>query len=260
MDYFSKVETAPTPDLTWNIPEQKQGKVNIIGGNAQNFRTEIRISEYLATRYPVQMVNAVLPDSLKSKLPDLPNFVFLSSTESGSFASSEELAKTINSADYTLLLGDFSKNSITAKAISDACGEAEAPVLITRDSVDLVANGDLGHNLMNERRIFFASMPQLIKLFHAVYYPKMLLLSQSLIQVADALHKFTLSYPTKIITLHSGQILIAMNGKVKAIPLEKSGYTPLTFWNGELAAKILALNLYNPNNFINATLTGIISI
>ena len=87
----------------------------------------------------------------------------------------------------------------------------------------------------------------------------MLLLSQSLIQVAETLHKFTLSYPTKIITLHSEQILIAEAGRVKTIQLVKTNHNALSFWQGETAAKIVAINLYNPNSFINATISAIFS-
>ena len=258
-DYFAKITQAPTPDLAWNIPETKKGTASIIGGNSQHFRTEVKISEFFGQHYPIQTLNTILPDALKSKLPDLPNFLYLTSTDSGSFADAEELTQTINSADYNLLLGDFSKNSITAVAISTALQHANKPTIVTRDTIDLLAEHGPERTLMNDQLIYFASMPQLQKLFRAVYYPKMILLSSSLIQVADALHKFTLSYPAKIITLHSGQILIAENGIVKAIPLEKSGYPPLTFWQGELAAKITALSLYNPNNFIGATISAIFS-
>ena len=135
--------------------------------------------------------------------------------------------------------------------------KAEKPVLITRDAVDLLTENINEASLMNENLIFFASMAQLQKLLRAVYYPKMLLLSQSLMQVAEVLHKFTLSYPASIITLHNEQILIAKNGNVKAVPMMKSGYSPIMFFQGELAAKILALNLFNPNNFIDATLAAI---
>ena len=198
-----------------------------------------------------------MPDALKTKLPPLPNFVFLHSTDSGSFASAEDLSQAINFADFNLLLGDLSKNTVTGKTVASACISSEKPLLITRDAVDLITDQALDRLLMNENLIFLASMPQLIKLFRSVYYPKVLLLSQSLIQVAEVLHKFTLSFPVTIITLHNNQILIAKDGVVKAIALEKSGHSPLTFWSGELAAKILALNLYNPNQFINATISAI---
>lgn len=259
MDYFQKITRKPTPDLTWNLPEQRQKTVKIIGGNSQSFRAEIKTAEFLAANYPVEIPILVLPDSLKSKLPDLPKVFYVSSTESGSFGDKNDLDAIMAATDYNLLLGDLSKNSITAEAIHYCLNTPACPTLVTRDAVDVIADYNPEPILQNPRIIFFASMPGLQKLFRAVYYPKMLLLSQSLVQVADALHKFTLSYPCKIITLHNEQILIAQNGEVKAVPLAKSGYTPLNFWNGELAAKIVALNLFNPNNFMAATLTAIFS-
>lgn len=259
MDYFTKIDQKPTPDLTWNLPEQRRKTVKIIGGNKNHFRTEIKTAEFLYNQYPVEYPTLVLPDSLKSQLPDLPKVIYIGSTESGSFGNKEDLGAVMAATDYNLLLGDLSKNNITAEIIHDALKDPACPTLVTRDAIDLIADHNPEPILQNPQVIFFASMPQLQKLFRAVYYPKMLLLNQSLVQVADALHKFTLSYPTKIITLHNEQILIAANGEVKAVPLNKSGYPPLTFWNGELAAKITALNLYNPNNFLDATICAIFS-
>lgn len=256
MDYFQKINHKPTPDLTWNLPEKKQGTINIIGGNSQSFQTEVKIAEYTSKKYPVKNVNLVFPDSLKSHLPPLPNFVFLSSTDSGSLADAAELQNQFNSADYNLILGDLSKNAITSKAVLNASARSEKPLLITRDAIDLIIEASPEKLLQNDNLILFGSVIQLQKILRAIYYPKMLLLSQSLVQVADILHKFTLSYSAKIITLHNEQILIAENGEVKAIPLAKSGYTPLVFWNGELASKIAVLNLFNPNNFQNATISA----
>ncbi|MBR2543072.1 hypothetical protein IKF03_00490 [Candidatus Saccharibacteria bacterium] len=259
MDYFEKIEKKPTEDLSWNIPEKKMGTVNVFGGSAGNFKTEIKIAEYLSEKYPIEKLNLVLPDVLKSQLLNLDNFLFLNSTESGSFKDAKEITKVFNSADFNLILGDLSKNAITSKAVASACDFAEKPLLITRDAVDLLAENINEKVLMNQNLIFLASMPQLIKLLRAVYYPKMLLLSQSLIQVAEVLHKFTLSYPISVITLHNEQILIAKNGEVKAIPLSFSGFSPMMIWQGELVAKILAMNLYNPDNFIRATTFAIFS-
>ena len=76
-------------------------------------------------------------------------------------------------------------------------------------------------------------------------------------QVAEALHKFTLSYPVSLITLHNEQVLVAKNGQVNVVPLEKTGYAPLTIWNGELASKIVAMNLFNPDNFLDATVAAL---
>ncbi len=259
MEYFEKVEENIAKDLLWNIPERKQGVVNVIGGNSQNFRTPVRVAEYLTEKYPVETVNLILPDALKSKLPLMPNFKFLESTETGSFADSTELVADINNGEYNLLIGDLSKNAITGKAVVSACASSEKPILLTRDAVDLIADNNPEEVLLNEKLAIFGSLAQIQKLLRAVYYPKMLLLSQSLVQVTEVLHKFTLSYPVNIVTLHNGQILIAKDGIVKAVPMEKSGYSPIMLWGGELAAKIVALNLYNPGDFVQATIAAIFS-
>ena len=255
MDYFEKIEKNPYEDLKWNIPERKQGTVNIIGGNISHFRTEVKVAEFLNAEYPVELVKVVMPDALKAKLPPLEDFVFLPSTDAGSLAESQELLNIFNTADFNLVVGDLSRNKVTGKAVVSACHSAEKMTLVTRDSVDAIANNGPEKLLMNENLIFLASMPQLVKLLRAVYYPKMLLQSQSLVQVSEVLHKFTLSYPVRIVTLHNGQVLVAEGGSVKAVALEMTGYSPITFWGGELAAKIVALNLYNPNSFIEATIS-----
>lgn len=256
MGYFEKLEHSPA-DLTWNLPEQKQGTINLVGGNSKSFRTEVKISEFIAENYPVKSVFTVLPDALSSSLPSLSNLRFLSSTESGSFASADELTESLNSADFSLLLGDFSKNSITCTALRTAVKNTNTPTLITRDAVDLLTEAGPEHLLLNENLLFFASLSQLQKLLRAVFYPKVLLLSSSLPQIAEVLHKFTLSYPIRIVTLASGQILLAENGQVKAISLEKTGLTPLSIWGGEAAAKVAVLNLFSPGQFFAATLSAL---
>ncbi len=257
MDYMKKYDKNPFEDSYWNIPETKQGTVGIVGGNSQMFRSSIAVAEYLMGKYPLKEARLILPNALEGKLPPLDNLTFLHSTESGSFADGEEMVAAMDANDFNLLIGDFSRNNITAKAVAGASQSSAKPTLLTRDTVDLIAAPGAEKTLMNENLIVMASMAQLQKLFRAVYYPKVLLLTQPLLQVADAIHKFTLSYPVSIITLHDGQILIAKNGEVAVVPLGKSGYSPLTFWSGELAAKIVALNLYNPNNFVTASVAAV---
>lgn len=257
MDYFKKIEENVYKDLAWNIPETKKGTVNIIGGNKQNFRAVVKTAEYLSANSPLQTIRIIMPDSLKSQLPDLPNLLFLKSTESGSFAEDERLLETMNAGDYSLVIGDLSKNAVTARVLADVLEKVEMPTMITRDSVDLITDEKMDRILMNEKMVYFASLMQLQKILRAVYYPKMLLMTQSLVQVAEVLHKFTLSYPAKIVTLHSGQVLIVENGKIFAVPFEKTGRTVLTFWNGELAGKLMMYNLYNPDQFIEASVAGL---
>ena len=257
MDYFHKYESNPFAELTWNIPDQKQGSMLVIGGNSQSFRIVIKTAEIISNTFPVKELTIALPKSLEKTLPPLDNLVFLPATDSGSFDNSEELTKILAASDYNLLIGDFSKNTITARTILDACKNVEKPTLLTRDGVDLIATSGLEPLLMNEQLCLFAPLASIQKIFRAVYYPKVILLSQPLMQIAEALHKFTLSYPVSIITLHNEQILVAKNGNVSAIPIEKTAYTPLTIWMGEAASKIAAFNLYNPNQFKNATVAAL---
>ena len=254
MDYFEKLEGNPYEDLKWNVPERKQGIVNVIGGNAQRFRDEVKVAEFLSGTYPVETVRLILPDALKGKLPEMPNFTFLPSSDSGSFTESQELIDIFNAADYNLVLGDLSRNTVTGRAVASACRGAEKMTLVTRDAVDLLADNMPERWLMNENIVVMASVTQLAKLLRAVYYPKMLLMSSSLMQVAEVLHKFTLSYPVGVVTLHNGQVLVTHNGLVRAMVL--SGCSPIAFWSGEIAAKITGMNLYNPSRFIEATVSA----
>lgn len=254
---LNKLEQNPYEDLKWNIPERKQGRMNVIGGNGQSFRTPVKIAEFLGAHYPIEVVNLVLPDALQGKLPPVPEVVYLKSTEAGSLADEEGLTGVMQVADYNLVVGDLSKNAVTGRIVASACENSALPLLITRDAVDIVAENGPEKLLMKENLVIMASVAQLMKLLRSVYYPKMLLMTQSLAQVVEVLHKFTLSYPAGFVTLHNGQILVAKDGEVVAVPLEKSGHSALTFWMGEMAAKIAVLNLYNPNNFVPATVAAV---
>ena len=193
MDYWQKLSKNPFDDLTWNLPEVKQGSVSIFGGNDKSFNTEIRISEKFLNTTKVKDVKLILPDTLKNKLPPVENILFVKATDSGSLADSPELTAATNISDFNLFIGDFSKNSITEQAVGSACVSAEKPTLLTRDTVDLIANGNPEELLEKESVIIFASMVQLQKLFHAALYPKMILLSMSLMQATETLHKFTVA-------------------------------------------------------------------
>ena len=259
MEYLEKIDINPYQDLYWNIPETKKGKLNVIGGNLQGFKTPMKIAEYLNKNYPLEEVRLILPDVLQNKLPLLDNLIFVKSTDSGSIADKDKLSDIINFADFNVLIGDFSHNKITEKAVGSAVDSSEKPLLITRDTLDILAVEGIEGTFEKQNLVLFGSMMQLQKIFRSIYYPRMILLSQPLIQVAETLHKFTLSYQCTIITLHNGQLLIAKNGKVVTIPLEKTNYSPITIWSGELAAKISVLNLYNPNMLLEASIAAIFS-
>lgn len=266
LSYWQKQTMPLFPDLAWNIPEQKTGQINVIGGNGQNFHSVIRLAEFLNQNFPLREVSVYLPDILRGQLPLLPNIIFAPSTSSGSFAKSSDLRACLKTGDFTLLAGDFSKNSATAIALSDAIAShlessddpsTLKPLLLTRDSIDLLAESS--DKLLTHPSLFLvASMAQLQKVFRAIYYPRMIMLSQPLVPVIETLHKFTLSYPATILTFHQDQIIVANSGNITTTPIANTPYTPLSLWSGQLAAKIAALNLYNPNQSLQATTAAIL--
>ena len=255
-DYWQQLDK-PKQDLTWNLPEQKTGTLNIIGGNSQAFNTTIKISEFAATHTHFKDIRTVLPDMLKSKLPPMDNIIYLPSTASGSFGDEKAQKTTLNSADANLILGDLSKNTITAKVITSACETSEKPTLITRDTIDLIATENPAKLLENPNLILLGSAVQLQKLLRAIFYPKVLLLSMPLLQILETLHKFTLSYPVTVVTFHEGQIIVANNGRIATVPSIKTEYSPITIWQGHLATKILDYNFWNPGKILDATTNAI---
>lgn len=260
LSYWHKQNQPLFDNLIWNIPEQKTGQIAVVGGNSQNFSTVVRISEFIHQSFPVKTLTTVLPDALRGKLPPLPNLDFLPSTDSGSFAKSRQLELAFSSPSSTLVIGDLSRNSATAVALSDAIiKSAPEPnlLVLARDSVDLLAP-EANSWLNRESTIIIASMAQLQKLFRAVYYPRMILLSQPLIPTIETLHKFTLTYPVTLLTFHQDNIIVAQNGEVSTTHLVDTDYSPISLWSGQLAARVTALNLYNPKQNFAATTAAVL--
>lgn len=255
---FWKKQAKPLfPDLAWNIPEQKIGTISVVGGNAQSFSGVVRTTEYLTHTFPIKYVNLILPDVLRDKLPSLENLNFTASTASGSFAKSRVLNEYFDSSDFTFLAGDLSHNAETAIAITDAIKDSAKPLLISRDSIDLLAP-TASQIIMHHNLILFCSMPQLQKIFRSLFYPRMITLSSPLVPIIETLHKFTLSYPVTILTFHQGNIIVAHAGQVSTTHIVDTNFTPISLWSGQLAAKIVALNLFNPGHPFEATTAAIL--
>lgn len=264
LSYWRKQSQPLFDNLLWNIPEQKTGHIAVVGGNSQNFSTVVRISEFINQTFPVKTLTTVLPDALRGKLPPLPNLDFLPSTESGSFAKSRQLELAISNPDATLIIGDLSRNSATAVALSDAITSSMPQdetlpnlLVLARDSIDLLAS-EAGRWLSRPNTVIIASMAQLQKLFRAIYYPRMILLSQPLIPTLETLHKFTLTYPATLLTFHQDNIIVAQGGEVSTTHLVDTDYSPISLWSGQLAARVTALNLYNPKQNFAATTAAIL--
>lgn len=245
-------------DLAWNFPEQKQGIIKIIGGNSSSFSTEVKITEFLNRSFPfLKEIRNIFPDSIKSKLPPIPTIDFFDSTDSGSFADSPELRRSLDGADFGLILGDLSKNSITAIAISEIIKTTpDVPLVIARDAVELIAPEASNFFTRGDLTIV-ASLGSLQKLFRALYYPRPILLSQPIFPVIETLHKFTLTYPIAILTFHDGKIIAASSGNVATVDIDKTKYTPLSLWNGEIAASIAAYSIFNKNKRLDSLLASL---
>lgn len=279
LPFFTKLKnTNDFNNLAWNLPEQKSGTINLVGGHSGGFFAPVQAAEYLSHNFPIKTVNLLLPDALKNKLPAISgspstastsstgspaisplngsslNPIFLPSTDSGSLAKSDLLSDHFKQCDFTILIGDLSKNSATTIAISEAIKQSATPVLITRDGIDLLLP-EMSTLISREDLFVVGSLAQIQKLFRSVYYPKMILLSQPLLPIVEALHKFTLSHPTTILTFHNDQIITASQGEVLALPLEATVYSgqPIRLWSGDLACRIAALNLFNPHQKLPAT-------
>lgn len=274
------------PDVRWNLPERATGSLSIVGGSSHGFQAVVRAGEFAGANLPLAHIRLVLPSSLEKVLANTgvagsatggknavssrsttsnknvasskltPQLLFAPATPAGTLAKSSTL--TQQNADAVLLIGDLSKNAETAEAMSALCRAYAGPLVIARDSLDLLTT-NASSLVMRPHTTLVASLAQLQKLFRAIYYPKMLLLTAPLMSVVEALHKFTLSYPVTLLTLHEGQILTAAGGEVVSTPLGDTDYSPLGLWNGELATRVAAYQIFCPRQELAATTAAILA-
>jgi len=261
MDYtFWSKQTADKPlfeDIVWSKPEQRSraGKLGIIGGNKLGF-AGVAESYSLALSSGVGQVKILLPDALKKSLPaTITDAVFAPTNQSGSLAKNAqtEMKALGEWADGILLIGDAGRNSETAIAYEDFIHNYKGPLTITRDSIDLVKNASAS---IVERpdTLLVISFAQLQKLFQAVYYPKVLTFSMQLTNLAEILHKFTITYPCSIVVFHKDQILIASGGRVASQPWDN----PMAIWRGSVATNAAVYWLWNTSKTFESVTTSII--
>ena len=146
------------------------------------------------------------------------------------------------------------KNSQTAVVYEELVKSYQKPIVITRDAADLIQNS-YPAILDNPNVCLIISFSQLQRVFRAVYYPKVLTFSMQLAQFVETLHKFTLTYPLTILTLHADQIIIARDGQV----VTQSWQDPMRIWRGHTAAKGASYLVWNPKTPLEALTTSIFS-
>lgn len=259
--YWRKQGTAPVfSGIDTERPEQKQfaGRLLIIGGHSGAFFSVASIAEK-AIKMGIGTVRTILPDTLKTKIPATPETIFAPSAASGSFgkAALPHLLAAADQTDYILIIGDLGKNAETATVIAEFLKMTARPTLITRDAVDLVT-ADAEAWIMKPNLTALVTLPQVQKLFRAVYYPKVVTLSMPMNQLVETLHKFTLSYPATILTYHQNQIVHASQGNIVTTALSDTAYSPITLWAGDLAANIVRLQLWNPTKLAESSAAAIL--
>lgn len=244
---FWQVQTSEKPlfpDVEWNRPEQRtlRGRLGIIGGNKLGFAG---VAEAYSTAYSAGAgeVKVLLPDILRKTIPaTITEATFAPNNISGSL-SKEALGDMQALGAWStgiLLAGDTGKSSETTVVYDDFIGSYGGWITLTRDAVDLVRRSA---PVLVERphTLYVISFAQLQKLFQDVYYPKILTFSMQLAQLVENVHKFTLSYPITIMTLHQGHIVIAHEGQVVTQKWEN----PMAIWRGHTAARAASYLLWH---------------
>lgn len=258
LTYWQKQTTSKSlfPDIEWNKPERRDqaGRLLIIGGNKLGFAAVAEGYE-TAKQTGAGQVRVLLPDALKSSVPKtLLDVILASSNPSGSLSTDalNDLLVAGNWADGVLLIGDAGRNAETAITYEKFLASHEGPLTITRDAIDLVKNNT---QALIERpdTTIIASFAQVQKIFQAVYYPKMLTFNMQLLQLVEALHKFTITYPCTIMTLHKDQIIIASDGKI----VTQEWGNAMAIWRGSVATRAASYWLWNPTKPVESIASSI---
>lgn len=260
MDSFWQKQSSTSPlfpDIAWNKPEQRSraGKLAIIGGNKLGFMA-VSDAYNAASALGAGQVRAILPDVLKRAVPaSITDTYFIPSNASGGFSREAipEFIAAANWADVVLLVGDMGRNSETAMACESLLEKCSGNFVITRDAIELVR--PIAQRVVErEKTTLVISFAQLQKLFQSVYYPRILSFSMQLMQLVDALHKFTITYPVTIVTYHHNQLVVAYGGKVITQEFDE----PMAIWRGLTAAKASSYLLWNPTKPLEAIATSFI--
>lgn len=233
------------PDIEWNRPERRDqaGTLGIVGGNKHGFAS-VAEAHSLALKTGVGHVKVLLPDCLKRALPTAApgEVIFAACNASGSLAAESyaELIALSQAVDGVLLVGDAGRSSETAIVYERFVREYTGPLTITRDAADLLKNS--AHELVERpATTLVLSFAQVQKLFQSVYYPKILTFSMQLMQLVEALHKFTTTYPITVAIFHNEQLIIASGGEV----VTQKWDNPLAIWRGSVATCIASYWLWN---------------
>ncbi len=244
------------PDIEWSKPQRRDqaGKLGIIGGNKLGF---VAVAEGYtsALETGVGQVRVLLPDVLKKAVPPaMTDVLFGATNPSGGLAkdAASEMEALGVWADGILLIGDAGRNSETAIIYEQFLKEYLGKLIMTRDAVDLLKNSS---QTLVERpeTLLIVAFAQLQKLFQSVYYPKILTFNMQLSQLVEALHKFTITYPTAIMVLHQDTMVVAVSGDVVTMPWQNA----MAIWRGSVATHAASYWLWHPTETLQAVTTSL---
>lgn len=259
-DYWKRQDAKKPlfPDVEWSKPEQRarRGHLGIIGGNKLGFAG---IAESYATALSTGAgdVRVLLPDALRKAVPpSMTDVVFGASNPSGGLSRDAlpEMQALASWSRVLLLAGDAGRNSETAIVYEDLLQKYEGPLVLTRDAIDLVKNS--ADTLVNRPcTVLVLSFAQLQKLFQSVYYPKVLTFSMQLMQLVEAVHKFTITYPVTLAVLHKDTLIVAHDGEVTTTAWEN----PMAIWRGVTAARAASYLLWTPTRQLEAITASLLA-
>jgi NAD(P)H-hydrate repair Nnr-like enzyme with NAD(P)H-hydrate dehydratase domain len=263
-DYWHKQGSKPLfPDLSWSRPENKQhaGKLLIVGGHAHGFAAPAEAYAE-AEKAGIGVARVMLPDHLRSQLVKAQgtsvSTEFAPSTPSGSFAS-KALAELLDAAawaDGLLLAGDLGRNSETAIVLEKLVSKYPGWLVITKDAVDYFTSSPQAITARVSTCLVL-TIAQLQKLAGSLKFTMAITFSMDLLQLVDALHELTNSFPLSIVVKHLDTLLVAHGGQVSttktAADLEDS-------WRVATAARVSVWLLQNPSKPFEALTTSLVSL
>ena len=242
--YWLKQGAEPLfPDILWSRPESKStsGKLSIIGGNSHGFGAP-GIAYNSAISAGVGSVSVTMPDAIKKIVKGLlPDADFAPSTPSGSF-SRQALSSLLDAgsrSDCVLIAGDVGRNSETAVLFETFVQKYKGQLTITQDAVDFFK--ETPKDLCDRPdTLIVLSLAQLQKLFMFTPTITPIIMSMSVVQLAEALHDYTIEHCAMIVTKHNDLIFMASNGQISTTKDTR------IIWRVETAGKASVFWLQNP--------------
>jgi NAD(P)H-hydrate repair Nnr-like enzyme with NAD(P)H-hydrate dehydratase domain len=246
------------PDIEWSKPEQRtaRGRLGIIGGNKLGF-AGIAESYSTALETGAGEVRVLLPDVLRTSIPaSMTDVVFGGSNPSGGLAQTalDEMRALASWSSCLLLIGDAGRNSETAIAYEMLIRDHVGQLVVSRDAFDLIHSGAQAL-ISRPSTVLILSFAQLQKLFREVYYPKVLTFNMQLLQLVEAVHKFTITYPVTLVVLHKDTLVVAHAGQVTTTAWEN----PMAIWRGTTATRAACYLMWSPGQPLEAITSSLVA-